>query len=150
MQTELPMRVTLKRPVLDRSGARAILDCEDWQLDRDVDEGRVVGILDIACPNASRRELRFPTVALAEAREGKRVERTHEELARLIFGLANPLVRARWVYRSLNCKHTHLYELLNAGALKAQRGSVARTGPGGSVVIAWPELVRFIKARRLS
>ena len=147
-QTELPLSAArIKRPLVDRSGARAILDTEDWQLDRLLDAGRIRGVLDIASPGA-KQELRLLAVALEEHKRELVIERTDDELLRLIFGQPQPLVRVQRIYARLNCHPTHLYDLAREQVIRLAKGSTQRSGPGGSAVVEWSELQRFIHERR--
>lgn len=149
LQTELSLSAArLKRPMVDRAGARVMLDTEDWQLDRLLDAGKIRGVLDIASRGAERQELRLLVVAIEEHKRGLVIERTDAELAAMIFGLPRPLVRVQWIYARLNCHPTHLYDLAREKVLCLAKGSEQRSGPGGSAVVAWAELLRFIKERR--
>lgn len=149
-QTELPLSAArLKRPLADRAGARAMLDVEDWQLDRLLDGGKIRGVLNIASPKA-RQDIRLLVVALEEFKRELVVERSNDELAKLIFGQPQPLIRAQRIYSRLNCHATHFYDLAREGVIRLARGSEQRTGPGGSAVVEWAELRRFIQQRRLA
>lgn len=156
LQPELALSAArIKRPTVKNDGARAVLDVEDWQLVTLVDQGLIRGVLDVASRDAERRELRFAVVALEEYKraqlaEAQLPERTDEQLAELVFGKPQPLVRARWIYRALNCKPSHFYDLVTERVIRLARGSVQRCGPGGSAVAEWSELVRFITARRVA
>lgn len=147
----LPLaRGSVRRPMVDRAGARAVLDVEDWQLDGALDTGLIVGVLNIASARAMTRELRFTVSKLEEYQQKNVTTPDHAELAALIFGREQPLVRARWVYSRLNCHATHFYDLVAEKVLKLAPGSAQRPGPGGSAVVEWAELVGFIKRRRIT
>ena len=134
----------------DRAFARAVLDVEDWQLETLLDAGKLGWVVDIASRGAERRELRFVTACLEEFKAGAVVERTTSEIVQLIFGRGQRFVRARWVYRCLNCKHGHFYDLMRERVLPLAKGSEFRVGPGGSGVVEWSTLVRFFETRRVS
>lgn len=149
LQTELPLSAArLRRPLVDAAGARTLLDVENWQLERLLDAGKIRGVWDIASPKAERQELRLLAVACMEHLKELTVEREDAELARLIFGLPEPLVRVQRIYARFNCHPTHLYDLVREKALKLAKGSMQRPGPGGSAVVEWTELLRFLKVRR--
>ena len=148
----------IRRPALDRRGAIAVLDEEDWQLETiiygpkraDRDALKLTGVIDIASRGVNKQELRFLVICLTEYKRGELVPRTAEDLAQLFFGLPQPLVRARWVYRGFACHETHLYDLHREGVLKMAKGCVQRSGPGGGGVFEWDALVDFIKKRRIA
>lgn len=149
LQAELPLSaVRVRRPLTDRAGARERLDVDDWQLDRWLDAGKIRGVLDIASRGAEKQELRFLSVAIEEFKRELVMERTNEEFARAIFGLPQPLLRAQRIYSRLNCHPTHFYDLAREKVLRLAKGSEQRTGPGGSAVVEWSELLRFISQRR--
>ena len=109
-----------------------------------------MGVIDIASHGAERQELRFSVVGVEEFKRQARVERTDEDLMRLIFGASVPLVRVQRIYARFNCHPTHVYDLAREKVLRLAKGSAQRTGPGGSAVVEWNELLRFIKDRRRS
>ena len=160
LQPELSLGAArIKRPTVKNDGARAILDVEDWQLATIVDAGRVRGVVDVRSRSAERRDLRFSVVALEEFKRAVPAAgsgavaspaRTDEQLAELIFGKPQPLIRARWIYRALNCKPSHFYDLVSEKVIRLARGSEQRCGPGGSAVAEWNELGRFIRERRVA
>jgi hypothetical protein len=135
---------------VDNLGARAMLDAEDWQLAALVDQGLVRGVLDIRSATATRRELRFSVVAIEEYKRGLVTERTGADLAEILFGRPGSMVKARWVYRALNCKPCHFYLLATQRVIRLAKGSRQRVGPGGSAVVEWSELVNFINNRRIA
>jgi len=148
-QPELQLSAArIKRPMVDRAGARAILDVEDWQLETATD--RIDGVLNIASVKCERRELRYAVVCLEEYRRELIVPRTDAELAELIFGKMQPLIRAQRIYNRLNCHATHFYDLARERVIKLAKGSAQRSGPGGSAVVEWSALLDFIKKRRVA
>ena len=158
----------MRRPTMDRAGARGCLDIEDWQLDGLIDEGSLGWVLDIASPGAERRELRFLTAAVAAYRRGKEEGRMQNaeaaqspssfcilpsalpQVMELLFGPEVPLVRAQRIYRAFGCKPAHFYDLVAEGALPLARGSAQRPGPGGGGVVAWATLKAFVLKRRVA
>ena len=145
----------IQRPTVDRNGARAILDLEDWQLDALVDTGALRGVLNIASRHTERRQLRFLVVCLEEYRQAARAgarapQHSNDSIAQLLFGAPQPQVRAQRIYRALNCKHTHLYALAAQNLMHLLPDAAPRTGPGGSAVVAWSQLLSFIAQRRLA
>src|SRR6476620_8954072 len=94
--------VQMRRPTVDNAGARALLDCEDWQLTRMVDEGLIRGVVNVSSAKTERRQLRYAVAALEEYRRGQLLERTDAALAEMIFGKPQAEVAARWIYRALN------------------------------------------------
>jgi len=151
LQQPLPLRgARLKLPLVDLRGALNITGLEQWQLGTGRDAVSIAWTLDLASPRAKRTELRFPVCCLQDYLDARKAEYTAAQMAEYIFGAVQPLVRARWVYRRLACKHSHLYDLVTEGVLRAAKGSVPRTGPGGGAVFAWETLVKFIEKRRVA
>jgi hypothetical protein len=145
----------IQRPTVDRNGARAILDLEDWQLDALVDTGAIRGVLNIASRDTERRQLRFVVVCLEEYRQAARAgtrapQHTNDSIAQLLFGAPQHEVRAQRVYRALNCKSTHLYALAAQNLMHLAPDAEPRSGPGGSGAVAWSQLLNFIAQRRLA
>jgi hypothetical protein len=145
----------IQRPTVDRNGARAILDLEDWQLDALVDTGAVRGVLNIASRDTERRQLRFVVVCLEEYRQATlahtRVpQHSDDSIAQLLFGAPQPQIRSQRIYRALNCKHTHLYALVAQNLLRFATDEVPRSGPASNAVVAWSQLLHFITKRRLA
>lgn len=142
--------VQVRRPTVDNAGARALLDCEDWQLTRIVDEGLIRGVVNIAAASTERRQLRYAVVAIEEYRRGQLPERTDVALTEIIFGKPQTEVAARWVYRALNFTPAHFYRLTTAKVIRTIKGKSPHAGPGGSAFVAWGELVRFVEQRRVA
>ena len=107
-QTELSLRsATFKLPLTNRGGALGLLAVPDWQLESLIDAGAIRGVLNIASTASVRAELRFLVVAVEEFKRELRIERTNAELAEIIFGRPQPLVRAHWIRTRLLCHETH-------------------------------------------
>lgn len=146
-QPALLARPAVTLPVVDRNGLRGIVGRRGgWVAEAEV---RVLGTLNIAMPQAKRRELRFPTEAVQEYLAGAAVVRTDEALAALIFGqgaqLSGVTTSADVVHR-LMCKPDHFFNLAEAGEFPG----VARPGPGRTATLAWPALVAFVSRRRIT
>lgn len=123
-----------------------------------VDAGEIVGALDVSASRGRvMRELRFPSVTLAEWVQGGRRARTDAELAELIFGRAGALVgsvKRQHVRRMLNVSEdllTDLLKLAGERGLRLQEGCRlgAKSFTGNSPLIRWSELVRWLGVRRL-
>jgi hypothetical protein len=116
---------------------------------------RLTGVFDLASKDAGHQHLIFVVECLEEFCTGRTLPRTDDELAVLIFGALQKtqgVVSVKRVYRALNCKPDHFYGL-TAGrkpALRLARNSAQRRGPGGSAMVAWAELVRFLGERRVA
>lgn len=153
-ELDLPPSGRLEKCVA-RNGAQYLLGLAAWELDNVLNrplnhKQRLMGVLCIASKGAQQSELRFVGECLREFASGKSVGRSDEQLAALIFGKARKLVRAREVYRALNCKHDHFYGLAADGLIPLARNSEQRRGPGGSAVVEWGSLVKFIGERRVA
>ena len=159
------------RPVkcVNRNGANERLGTVAHELDAILSRPmnhklRLTGVLDLARPGAQQQHLGFVVECLEEFRAGRTVQRTDDELAVLLFGPLQKeqgLVTFKRVYRSLNCKHDHLYLFTKAGTGRAggkdkrpglplAEASMPRRGPGGSAVVRWSALVKFIGERRVA
>ena len=123
-----------------------------------VDAGEIVGALDVSASSGRvMRELRFPSVTLAEWVQGVRHERSADELAELVFGKAGALVgsvKRQHVRRMLNVSEDLLTDLLRLSGergLRLQEGCKlgAKSFTGNSPLIRWSELVRWLGVRRL-
>jgi hypothetical protein len=162
LQPELPLHAArLKRPCVDSNGARAILDKEDWQMEAILDLGAVRGVVNIARKDSARKELRFVVVCLEEYKAAQRtgakpLERTPAELTELIFGKPRPYVRVQAVYRAFNSSHYHFYRMAadyrrcRDKDFELSQQTTRRGGPGGSAVVEWSALVKFIEKRRIA
>jgi hypothetical protein len=149
IQPELSLHAArLRKPVVKRDGALNVLELEDWQLEAVID--RLDGVVNVASPRASRRELRFVVVCLEECKRGLVVPRTDEQLVELIFGKPQPLIRAQRIKSRLMIHATHFYDLARERVIRLAKGSEQRSGPGGSAVVEWSALVDFIKKRRVA
>jgi hypothetical protein len=116
---------------------------------------RLTGVLDLASPGAQQEYLCFVVQCLEEFRAGRMVKRSDDELAVLIFGALQKeqgVVSFKRVYRALNCKHDLLYRFTQGRKplLPLAAGSAPRQGPGGSAMVRWSDLVKFISQRRRS
>lgn len=150
------------RPVrcVSRNGANERLGTVKHELDAILSRPlnhklRLTGVLDLAGPGAEQEHLCFVVQCLEEFRAGQMVKRSDDQLAVLIFGelqKENGVVAVKRIYRALNCKHDHIYQF-TAGrrpALPLAAGSVQRCGPGGSAMVRWSDLVKFLSERRLA
>ncbi len=153
-QAVLPLaRATLRRPVVNRSGALAILGIESWTLDGLIESGSLGFVVDIATEfprtPGSRSELRFLAGQL-EAWAGKQpvADLDAAAVARLVFG-TELLIRSRRLLRGLACTHHHLYALAEARALPMAEGATRRRGCGGGGVWRLADVVAFLEARRV-
>lgn len=116
---------------------------------------RLTGVLDLASKDATQQHLCFLVACLEEFAAGKMVKRSDEDIAVLLFGEIQKrqgIVHVKRLYRALNCKHDHFYALTQGRnpALRLAEESRQRRGPGGSAVVKWAEIVRFIHERRIS
>ena len=155
-QTDMAFRhVTKKVRCVDRKGARMELGVGFAELDAILNRPlnhklRLTGVLDIGSKGSSHEELCFVVECLREFDAEKMTRRSDAQLALLIFGEAQPLVKAKRVYEALNCKHDHFYQLAADKVIPLARRSAQRRGPGGSAVVEWSALVAFITERRLA
>jgi hypothetical protein len=154
LQPELSLPAArLRKPVVKRDGALNVLELEDWQLEAVID--RMDGVLNVASPRTTRRELRFVVVCLEECKRSLRTAytppaRTDEQLTVMIFGQPQPLIRAQRIKSRLMIHATHFYDLARERVIRLAKGSEQRSGPGGSAVVEWSALVEFIKKRRIA
>lgn len=116
---------------------------------------RLTGVLNLGGRKAKKQYLVFSYICLQEFKAGKMVKRTDDELAVLLFGELQKrqgVISMKRLYRALNVKHDHLYDLTNGRkpAFELADGSNQRRGPGGSAMVEWAEVVRFIKERRVA
>lgn len=159
-QTELELRTGRPVKCVSRNGANEKLGTVSHELDAILarplnHKVRLTGVLDLASKGAQHQELRFVVVCLEEFLAGKTVKRTDDQIAVLLFGelqKAQGVVRVKRLYRALNCKHDHFYNLTRGrnAPLRLAAGSACRPGPGGSGVVQWSDLVKFIGERRLA
>jgi hypothetical protein len=158
LQAELELRTGRPVKCVGRNGANEKLGTVSWELEKIMNRPlnhklRLTGVLDIGSKDAAHQELRFVVACLEEFLAGRTVKRTDDELAVLLFGELQKrqgFVRVKRLYQALNCKHDHIYNLTRGRnpALRLAADSCQRTGPGGSAVVRWDEILRFIKERR--
>lgn len=146
-QPVLLPRPVIALPMVDRNGLRALVGKRGgWVAEA---EAGVLGALNIATPDASRMELRWPTLAVQEYLGGQRVERDEAALAELIFGAGarlSGLTTSAEVIHRLVCNPEHFFNLVDAKEFPG----TTRPGPGRTAPVAWTALVAFVKRRRRS
>jgi hypothetical protein len=159
-QTKLPIKLDARAKTTDRAGLREqIGDLEDWEIER----YRAAGLLpaiNIASRDSKREELRFPRICLdallahlseraagilpAGGEGGSLFRPSTADLCRSLFGPrpADGLVRL-----TLNCQSWHLYNLTREGSLPIAPQSSHHQGRGGSGLVRWESLLKFIESR---
>lgn len=157
-QQELEIRSGRPVKCVSRNGANEKLGTVSHELERILarplnHKVRLTGVMDIASKGAAHAELRFVVPCLEEFLAGRTVKRSDDQIAVLLFGELQKqqrFVRVKRIYRALNCKHDHFYNLTRGRnpEIRLVEGCTKRTGPGGSGVVRWEEIVRFIGERR--
>lgn len=152
-QTELRLPKVVV-PLLTVEALLAELEVERTDALKLVDEGALTGVLDVSAGMGEVRELRFARQCVEEWRAGQREIRTDEELAELVFGgyaRTTGFTTRNSARRRLVVTWQTMGALTHAETprrLRLATGSAWRPGPGGSPVITWAELVRFVGERR--
>lgn len=153
------------QPTLPRFSYRATIACVSLEaasaqlglrwvdVRRAAEEGLLTGV-DVGT-GAEQDHYRFARVALDEFARDARVLRTDAELAELIFGLAarqsGLTRRVAFTERLGISEHTvtRLLALTGERGLRLAPDTKSAKGPGGSPLIQWSELVRWVGVRRL-
>lgn len=162
-QPELRLRdARLAQRMMAISAVRDALEEDENTIDDLIRDGWIGWAWDIKTRAATRREVRVLARCVADVKPHL-VHYTGwnpapEELpgyslgqvVGMLFGKERPFVTGKEFYRAFNCDSGHMINLVLEKSLARLPQTDWRRGPGGSPVIGWASLVRFIEERRIA
>ena len=136
------------RPLLPVCGVVSLLDKDEDQVLRMVDEGDLLWAWDVALQpeRARRKELRVLPECVEDHLAGRKCRLEWPDVLGLILPHDRTVLETGEIERPLNVSGTHVFALARRRCLKVARKG--RVGPGGSMRVTAFSFVQFLKARR--
>jgi hypothetical protein len=155
MQAELagPYReqVTFRRPMVDLGAAMAMLDLNEQQLRREIEQGRIRWAFNLGV--GARTHVQILVRSLAKCGDRTIIQpATVEGVADMVLpaeSVATGTVRGTELQFALNIRSQHVTRLLDAGLIAEAEESQVFSGRAGSPVIMRASVVRLLALRRM-
>lgn len=138
------------RPLVPITSAIIILNREESEVLKMIDDGRINFAFDLAHPTADRRRkihIHRESVEAAKQSSFRSADSLAALLQRTVPRGAAGNVSIKALSICFNLSETHVTNLAAAGCLRCV--SEARTGPGGSALIERTSIIAFLTHRRI-
>lgn len=142
--------VPLRRGTVDLYAARAVLDRDEDDILRLIEEGKIEWAWSVARDGTRSRCIRILRESLVDFIEGRKRERNLQEVALLLFKHNRPTIRLSEFFRALNCSSHHALALMRLGAFGEAGRKIAKiTGQRYSPSVPREGVLRFLERNRM-
>lgn len=143
--------VKFVRPTLHLSAAVGLLDRDEGEVIELIELGSIQWAWNVSGDNKRHREVRLLAASVCDFSQGRKVDRTFEQVLGLLFKHHRPTLRASEVRRALCCSSRHVLSLIRGGCFGAAARAGFRRQVGQRVSPSLPReaVVAWLEKRRL-